>query len=157
MKKMKILMVLGSGGHTAQMLKLIKMLGNKYNYEYLINRNDVVTPKKVSGKIYSIPNPRVFEASAFSKVSKTAWGFIKSFFIILRFDVIISAGPGLSVPAFYAAKFLGKKTIFIESWSRARSPSVSGRLCYPVSDLFFVQWPEMKKFYPRAVYAGRLG
>jgi beta-1,4-N-acetylglucosaminyltransferase len=154
---MKILIILGSGGHTAQMFKLLNLLGNKYQYGYLINSNDSVTPKKISGKIYAIPNPRIFGASVFSKMSKTIWGFIKSIYIMLKFDVVISAGPGISVPTFFAAKLLGKRTIFLESWSRAHSPSVSGRLCYPVSDLFFVQWPEMKKFYPKAVYAGRLG
>jgi beta-1,4-N-acetylglucosaminyltransferase len=155
--KMKVLIILGSGGHTAQMLKLLKLMGNKYHYEYVINSDDIVTPKKISGKIHRIPNPRVFGASVISKLSKTLFGFIKSFFVVLKFDVVISAGPGLSVPVFYAAKMLGKKTIFLESWSRAHSPSVSGRLCYPVSDLFFVQWPKMKKFYPKAIFAGRLG
>jgi len=47
--------------------------------------------------------------------------------------------------------------IFIESWARVYSKSDSGKLVYPIADLFFVQWKEMEKVYPHAIYAGRLG
>ena len=44
--KRKILIILGSGGHTAQMLKLLNLLGEDYDYEYVINREDQITRKK---------------------------------------------------------------------------------------------------------------
>ncbi|MDP3029141.1 MAG: hypothetical protein Q8O04_06545 [Deltaproteobacteria bacterium] len=47
--------------------------------------------------------------------------------------------------------------IFIESWSRVTTKSTTGKICYYLSDLFFVQWPELIKRYPKAIYAGRLG
>ena len=53
-------------------------------------------------------------------------------------------------------KLLGKKIIFIESWSRIYKKSSSGKFAYLFANLFFVQWPEMKKQYPKAIYAGRL-
>ncbi|MEK6909902.1 MAG: polysaccharide biosynthesis protein, partial [Candidatus Aenigmatarchaeota archaeon] len=39
---------------------------------------------------------------------------------------------------------------------RVRKPSKSGKLVYPIANLFFVQWEDLKSEYPRAVYAGRL-
>mgnify|MGYP002784857490 FL=1 len=148
---------MGSGGHTAQMLRLEKLLGDRYDYEYLANANDEVTPKKVKGRLHLLDNPRMYRAPWLSIVQKTIGAFTRSIALLRRFDVVISAGPGLTIPVFYAAKLMGRKTIFLESWCRAHSMSVSGKACYPIADLFFVQWPEMTKHYPRAIYVGRLG
>jgi UDP-N-acetylglucosamine:LPS N-acetylglucosamine transferase len=141
------------------MLRLLKLLGDRYTYEFVINDDDRVTRKKIKGKYHVMLNPRVFKESTIKKAYKTIKGFLMSFKIWKKSEAeaIISAGPGLTVPLFLAAKLLGKKTIYIESWSRAHSKSMSGKLCYPMSDMFFVQWPDMKKEYPKAVYAGRLG
>jgi UDP-N-acetylglucosamine:LPS N-acetylglucosamine transferase len=154
---MKVLFIMGSGGHTAQMLNLLSKLDKKFDYEYLVNENDLMTQRKIKGKIHKLPNPRQFRDNILSEIYKTITSFMRSILLVRRFDVIISAGPGITVPVFYAAKLLGKKTIFIESWSRVTSKSLSGKLCYPVADLFFVQWLELKKKYPKAIYGGRLG
>jgi UDP-N-acetylglucosamine:LPS N-acetylglucosamine transferase len=155
----KVMIVLGSGGHTAQMLKLLKLLGSKYNYEYVLNDDDKVSARKINGKIYRVANPRVFEDNILIRSSKLTKGFFQAYKIMRKSNAvaIISAGPGLTFPLFLAAKLFRKKTIFIESWCRITTKSISGRLCYPLSDMFFVQWPEMKKLYPKAIYAGRLG
>lgn len=60
------------------------------------------------------------------------------------------------MPACFLGKFFFKsKVIFIESFCRIKEPSLSGKLIYPVSDLFLVQWKEMLKFYgERAIYRG---
>jgi len=71
--------------------------------------------------------------------------------------VVITAGPGVGAIFSYIGKLLGKKVIFIESWARVYSKSDSGKLVYPIADLFFVQWKEMEKVYPNAIYAERLG
>lgn len=157
MRRLKVLMVMGAGGHTAQMLRLRELLGDRYDYEYLVTASDTVTPRKIRGTLHVLDNPRPYTASYLSIVHRTVKGFIQALSLMRKFDVVISAGPGVTVPVFYAAKLLGKKAIYLESWCRAQSMSVSGRLCYPVADLFFVQWPEMKKNYPKAIYAGRLG
>lgn len=38
------------------------------------------------------------------------------------------------------------KTIYIEVFDRIDAPTVTGRMVYPVTDRFVVQWEEMKKF-----------
>jgi UDP-N-acetylglucosamine:LPS N-acetylglucosamine transferase len=150
-------MIMGSGGHTEEMLRLEELLGDRYDYEYLVNAEDQVTPRKIRGNLHVLNNPRPYRLGPISIAYRTIAGFVKSISLMRRFDAVISAGPGITVPVFYAAKLLGKKTIFIETWSRVRSISVSGRLCYPIADLFLVQWPELQQHYPRARYAGRLG
>jgi UDP-N-acetylglucosamine:LPS N-acetylglucosamine transferase len=159
--KKKLLIILGGGGHTAQMIRLIEVLGDQYIYFYVVNNTDNISYKKIriSGKIFKISLAKRFKGTFFDTVIKTLKAFFDSFYIInkARCDAIISAGPGISVPLFIVAKLFRMKTIYIESWSRVMTKSDSGKICYRFSDLFFVQWPEMKKLYPKAIYAGRVG
>ena len=48
------------------------------------------------------------------------------------------------------------KVAFVESFARVQRLSLTGRLLYPVADVFLVQWPALAKQYPRARYAGIL-
>ena len=34
--------------------------------------------------------------------------------------------------------------------------TVTGKLIYPIADLFIVQWKEMLKLYPNAIYGGSI-
>ena len=58
--KKTIMVILGQGGHTGQMLKLVNLLGDKYNYEYVIPSDDNLSEKKIkiSGKIFKLIDPR---------------------------------------------------------------------------------------------------
>ena len=70
--------------------------------------------------------------------------------------VVISTGAGIAPPFFLAARLFRKKTIFIESFSRVFTPSLSGKLCRPLASRFYVQWEEIRRHYPGAVYRGRI-
>lgn len=72
----------------------------------------------------------------------------------LKPDVVVSVGAGVSVPFFIAARFLGIRTVFIESIDRVTLPTLSGRICYPLSDLFCIQWEEQRRFYPESINIG---
>ena len=39
---------------------------------------------------------------------------------------------------------------------RLDTPTLTGRLCRPFTDLFCVQWPEQQELYPGALDIGRL-
>ena len=69
-------------------------------------------------------------------------------------DVVITTGALVAFPICLIAKIFGKHIIYIESFARVNSRSLTGRLLYPISDLFLVQWEEMLKFYPKAKYVG---
>jgi beta-1,4-N-acetylglucosaminyltransferase len=64
-----------------------------------------------------------------------------------RPDVVISTGAEIAIPAFYLAKVIDARTVFVEVWTRVCRPTRTGRLVYPVSDDFLVQWPEMLERY----------
>ena len=54
----------------------------------------------------------------------------------------------------YIGRLFGKKIIFIESYAKRTSPTLSGRLVYPIATTFVVQWETMLEFYPKAKYWG---
>ena len=54
----------------------------------------------------------------------------------------------------YIGKIFGSKIIFIETFANRNSKTLSGRLVYPIADLFLVQWEEMLKLYPKAKLGG---
>ncbi len=93
------------------------------------------------------------------KIARTLRTIFQAIIVMMKDDpnVVITAGPGVGAIFSYLGKLLRKKVIFIESWARVYSKSDSGKIVYPIADLFFVQWKEMEKVYRNAIYAGRLG
>ena len=71
-------------------------------------------------------------------------------------DLIISSGAAVAVPFFYLGKLFGAKLIYIEVFDRIDKPTMTGKLVYPITDKFIVQWEEMKKVYPKAINFGSI-
>lgn len=85
--------------------------------------------------------------------------FLQSLTIFLkeRPDVIITNGGGLVLPMSYMAKMFRRKILFMESFSRVNTRSITGRMMYPIADVFLVQWKTLlKKYGPKARYGGRV-
>lgn len=155
----KILAILGKGGHTTQILRLLGKMPKDYEYSYVICYEDPISEKKVNGTVYKVNMPSREGDSSFMKIARTLRTIFQAAIALIKDSphVVITAGPGVGAIFSYIGKLLGKKVIFIESWARVYSKSDSGKLVYPIADLFVVQWKEMKKVYPNAIYAGRLG
>jgi len=157
----KILVNLGMGGHTSQILRLVDNLGSKYKYEYLLGDDDQTSERKITfkGKIHCVKNPRLMKHKSLIPVILNMFPTTIQTFKILwktRPYAVLSAGPSMAIPLFWIAKVMDIKTIFVESWVRVHHKSNTGKLVYPVSDIFIVQWESMKKVYPKAKFAGRL-
>jgi len=155
----KILAILGKGGHTTQMLRLLGEMPRDYEYSYVVCYEDPISDKKIDGTVYKVNMPSREGDSTLMKIIRTLRTIFQAATALIKDNphVVISAGPGVGVIFSYIGKFLGKKVVFIESWARVYSKSDSGKLVYPIADLFFVQWKEMERIYPNAIYAGRLG
>lgn len=81
-----------------------------------------------------------------------AWKILKK----ERPDLILSSGAAVAVPFFYLGKFFGAKLIYIEVFDRINKPTLTGRLVYPITDRFIVQWEEQKKVYPKSINLGSI-
>lgn len=71
-------------------------------------------------------------------------------------DLIISSGAAPAVPFFYLGRLMGAKTIYIEVFDRIDKPTIAGKMVYPVTDRFIVEWEEMKQVYPKAENLGSI-
>ncbi|MBR4115328.1 MAG: hypothetical protein IKK40_04890 [Bacteroidales bacterium] len=71
-------------------------------------------------------------------------------------ELIVSSGAAVAVPFFYLGKLFGAKTVYIEVFDRIDASTLTGKLVYPVTDQFVVQWEEMKQVYPKAVNLGSI-
>lgn len=69
-----------------------------------------------------------------------------------RPDVILSTGAGLAVPMFLLGRLYGIHLVYVESLTRTRGLSLSGRLVAPLAHDVFVQWPNAVE--GRARYVG---
>lgn len=156
----KVLLVFGPGGHAAQAEKIYRELKGDYSIEFLIEKTDPISEKKFKDvKKYKVIVIRAKRSFILSTAFRSIVCLFESLVVFIKSkpDVIISTGPGVAVPISLWGKLFGTKIIFIESWSRVTTKSYAGKFMYKIADHFFVQWPEMQKIYPKAVYKGRLG
>jgi len=149
---MKICIVSSAGGHLIQCLKLLPTL--KKHEIFIITFTAYHLKKSLKRlKVYQIENPR--------RNIKKYIKYLPLFFEILKKEkptVVITTGAGVAVPVCFLSKFIFRsRLIFIESFSRIRRPSLTGRILYPITDLFFVQWRYLlKKYGDKAIYRGSL-
>lgn len=142
---MKVALVCSHGGHLSELLELADAYAR---HETFFITYDAPRTRALAGSKYLLRN------IGFNGVLM-AIATVQIFFILLRERprVILSTGAEIAVPAFYLACLLGIRTIFVETWTRVRSPTLAGRWVYPVASAFFVQWPELLSCYgPKAQY-----
>ncbi|BAZ09725.1 putative glucosyltransferase EpsE homolog [Calothrix sp. NIES-4071] len=71
-------------------------------------------------------------------------------------SLILSTGASIAVNFAIAAKISGIKFVFIESISRSKELSLSGKLVYALSNEFYVQWPNLCDKYSKAIFKGHV-
>ncbi|WP_019154271.1 PssD/Cps14F family polysaccharide biosynthesis glycosyltransferase [Robertmurraya massiliosenegalensis] len=148
-------MISSVGGHLTQLLSLEELF-MEYDYYLVTEKNDVTLKLKdkypISFLVYGARN------YLFRYLFKFLYNIGKSFLIFLRVkpDIVITTGAHTAVPMCYIAKLFRKKVVFIESFAKSKSPTLSGKMIYPIADLFIVQWESMKEIYPKAIYGGTI-
>lgn len=148
---MKICFACSPGGHLAQASRLSAWFANHDRFWVIPDRDDTRSYLQAE---------RVIEP--YYPTTRHAWNAIRNFVLALRTlsaekpDVVVSTGAGVAVPFFLAAKLFRIKTVYIEVFGRINLPTLSGRICYPLADLFLLQWPEQQRFYPKGKLVGPL-
>lgn len=142
----KICLVGSSGGHLAHLRLLEPIWKNKERFWVTFDKDDANNILK-NEKTYHCYYP----------TNRNIFNLIKNTFLAFKIitkekpDLVISSGAAVAVPFFYVGKFFRAKTIYIEVFDRIDAPTITGKLVYPVTDKFIVQWEEMKKVYPKAI------
>lgn len=148
--KMKVCLVGSSGGHLTHLYLLKPFWNDKERFWVTFDKEDARSVLKDERKVYHCFFPTNRNLKNLIKNTWLAFKVLRK----ERPDVIISSGAAVAVPFFYLGKLLGAKTVYIEVFDRIDAPTMTGKLVYPVTDKFIVQWEEMKKVYPKAINLG---
>ena len=150
-RSMKICLVGSSGGHLTHLHMLKPFWQEKDRFWVTFDKEDarsLLDGERMIPCYY--PTNRSLKALVIN--SFLAWRVLRT----EKPDLIISTGAAAAVPFFYLGKLFGAKTMYIEVFDRIDKPTLTGKLVYPVTDCFVVQWEEMKQVYPKAVNLGSI-
>lgn len=148
---LKVCLVGSSGGHLTHLHMLKPLWKDLERFWVTFDKLDANSLLK---------NEKVYHC--FFPTNRNIKNLIKNTFLAIKVlkkekpDLIISSGAAVAVPFFWIGKIMGSKTIYIEVFDRINKPTLTGRLVYPVTDKFIVQWDEMKKVYPKAINLGSI-
>ena len=147
----KFLIVGSSGGHLTHMY-MLKDIWSKHDRAWVTfdkaDANSILKDEKVY--------------HCYFPTNRNIKNLIRNTFLAIKVlwkekpDLIISSGAAVAVPFFYLGKLRGAKTVYIEVFDRIDKPTLTGKLVYPVTDKFIVQWDEMKKVYKKAINLGSI-
>jgi beta-1,4-N-acetylglucosaminyltransferase len=194
-----MVIVLGSGGHTAEMMSLLRDTDPRryFHRTYIVSSGDVFSSNKAyeiekslqrkhkpstkepSKKeeldsltgiwdVKIVPRARKIHQPLYTTPFSALWSMICCLYALYSCsrtsrigkgqypDIIVTNGPATAVMVIFAAailKFLGvaplekMKTVYVESWARVRTLSLSGKILLKVGvcDVFLVQWESLAK------------
>lgn len=150
-KRLKLCFAASSGGHYEQLL-MLRPLMKKYD--------SFVVTEEILYKT-QIQNERMYYLKQVNRKEKTFLfhmiiNLIRSLKIYVKEkpDVVICTGVLAMIPICLIAKVAGKKLIYIESFAKVTSATLTGKLLYRYADQFYVQWEQMLQIYPKAIYVG---
>ncbi|KAJ6949586.1 hypothetical protein NC651_003541 [Populus alba x Populus x berolinensis] len=173
-KPLSTLIVLGSGGHTAEMINVLNVLLQKDRFcprFYVAAATDNMSLQKahlLEENVFNL-NGGKGGSTQFLKIYRSREVVVsvtKEIPKLSATDIpqVLCNGPGTCVPLCVIAflfKMVGVRwssVFYVESIARVRKLSLSGLLLYKlrIADQFFVQWPQLQRKYPRAHYVGCL-
>lgn len=150
-RRKKICLAASSGGHYEQLMMLKPLLKDYDGFvltertAYMADSNNLRTYH-----IFQVNRKEIaFIPKMFINTLMSMMLYIKE-----RPNVVICTGVLAMIPMCLIIKIFGGKLIYIESFAKSTSPTITGKLLYRFSDRFYVQWPKMLEFYPGAVCLG---
>ena len=145
----RLCLIASAGGHFAELLCL-EDLWRKYPRIWVTSSFAALPENPGSGpRRYQIVDPQRNALKFFVNAFQALRIFRKE-----RPDAVVTTGSGIAVPLCLWAKLFGRKIVFIETAAAVKDLSLTGRIMYPIADLFLVQWRSLTVRYPRAVFGG---
>ena len=151
MERIKICYTASDGGHTHELMQLDELY-KKYPGIFITETRNA---KDVFQAVYTLPQVN-------RKSLRSIFRFIGSLFTVRSILAkekpthIVSCGAMCTVPVCLIGKLMKIRVIYVESYTRMKDLSLTGKILYPFADLFVVQWKQLADRYPKAVYGGAL-
>ena len=148
---MKVALVCSSGGHLAQLYRLRSWWQDHPRTWVTFDTPDAVGLLE-GERVEWAHHPTTRNVRNLLRNLRLAWRLLRR----ERPDIVVSDGAGVALPFFALAKLLHVRSVYVEVYDRIDTRTLTGRLCYPLADLFCVQWDEQRRLYPRAERIGAL-
>lgn len=148
---MKVCFITSSGGHLTHLMQLKEWWEDKERIWVTFDKEDSRSILKDERKYW-----------CYFPTNRNIKNLIKNTFLAIKIlrkerpDIIISTGAAPAIPFFYLGKIFGSKVVYIEVYDRIDKPTITGKIVYPIADLFILQWEAQKKFYPKGEMLGGL-
>jgi UDP-N-acetylglucosamine:LPS N-acetylglucosamine transferase len=146
-----VLLVGSAGGHLAQLMRLRPWWEDHERTWVTFDKPDARSLLAEESVIW-----------AYHPTTRNIPNLVRNFFLAVRHvrrvrpDLVVSTGAAVAVPFFVIARLLRIPVVYVEVFDRIDSPTLSGRLCRPISTRFCVQWPEQQAHYPGSIVIGPL-
>lgn len=146
-----MLLVSTQGGHLAQLL-VLREWWEHYERVWVCPPTPDVVDRLAGERVVTSHHPTTRNLPNLLRNALLALRVVRR----ERPSLVVSAGAGVAVPFFVAARLRGIPTVFIEVYDRVDSPTMTGRLCGPFTTRRIAQWPDQLAFYPDAHLVGPL-
>ena len=150
----KICFISSTGGHLTQLKKVYDSFPNSEKAIITEKNETTLFLKEESLVSYLVQQDRknlLFPIVFFINI-------LLSLFYIIKYrpKFIITTGSGAVIPFCIFGKLFGSNLIFIESFAKVSTPTITGRILYKFANKFYVQWEELLEKYDKAEFKGRL-
>lgn len=146
-----VLLVCSSGGHLAQ-VHALRPWWERYERVWVTFDTEESRSILEGERLVPAHCPTTRNVPNLMRNCRLAWRVLRQ----VRPAIVVSTGAGVAFPFFLVARLYGIKTVYVEVYDRIDSATLTGRLCYPFSNLFLLQWEEQRAFYPKGRVIGPL-
>jgi UDP-N-acetylglucosamine:LPS N-acetylglucosamine transferase len=144
-----VLLVCSSGGHLLQLVSLAPAWADLRRTWVSFDKTDVRS-LLADERVVVAHGPTNRNIPNLLRNLGLAWRVLRR----LRPRVIVTTGAGIAVPFAWLGRLTGAKVVYVESFTRIDSISLSCRLIRPVASRVYVQWPEAVPLVRGARYVG---
>lgn len=159
-KNLKICLECAEGGHLDEMLNIMAAFEG---HDIFFMTTMAPTTKNLCKKY------RVYYVRRQYNTSQRWAVYLREFLLVIKLlavsliillkekpKAIISTGGGATIPICYLGKLFRVKIIYIQSLANTTDLSGTGKIIYPIADLFLVQWKLLQEKYKKVAYWGRV-
>lgn len=135
-----------------EQLMMLKPLMDKYE-SFVVTEKTAYAAVPDNRKSYYLKQVNRKEKTFVFRMIENLFMSIK-IYLAEKPDMVICTGVLAMIPLCLIAKLSGKKLIYIESFAKVTSGTLTGKILYRFADRFYVQWKQMLNIYPKAIFLG---